>query len=70
MCENCPDHLVDNTNVKESTKEKYLGDYLTSKANSKDTIHDKKSRGYGILAQMSAILQDIPLGNKKKQKLV
>ena len=41
--ENCPDNYVDNKKMKESTKEKYLGDYLTSKSNSKDTIQDRKT---------------------------
>ena len=30
-------------------------------------MQDRKTRGYAILAQMSAILQDIPLGNKKTE---
>ena len=35
---------------------------MTNKANSKDTIEDRKSRGNAALSQMSAMLQDIPLG--------
>ena len=48
-----------------SDKEKYLGDFITKDASSKATIKDRKRKGYGILAEMSAILKDIPLGNKR-----
>ena len=41
--------------------EKYFGDFLTNKANSKDTIEDRKLRGNGVLSQISALLSDIPL---------
>ena len=51
--------------MKNSSKEKYLGDYITEKANSKDTIQDRKSRGNAILSQMTALLSDIPLGNRR-----
>ena len=58
----CPDHKVHGKELKSTEKEKYLGDFLTNKANSKDTIEDRKSRGNAALSQMSAVLQDIPLG--------
>ena len=51
--------------MKTSDKEKYLGDYITNAANAKETIKDRKKKGYGILAEISAILKDIPLGNKR-----
>ena len=31
--------------MKKSAKEKYLGDHLTSEANSKETVKDRKSIG-------------------------
>ena len=51
--------------MKESEKEKYLGDYLTSNANSKESLSARKARGYAILGEMSAILRDVPLGNRR-----
>ena len=45
----CPMKMVGNEVIKETDKEKYLGDYLTSKANSKDKIMARKAQGYGIL---------------------
>jgi hypothetical protein len=59
--------MVDNEVKKESEKEKYLGDYLTSKANSKDTIIARKAQGYGILGEITALLKDVPLGNRRTQ---
>ena len=50
-------------NKKEKRKEKkYLGDYLTQYTNPKDTIQDRKRKGHGILSNLRAILEDIPLG--------
>ena len=51
--------------MKSSVKEKYLGDFLTNKANSKATIEDRDARGNVIMFQMFAMLQDIPLGNRR-----
>ena len=35
------------------------------KGNSKSTIEDRKIRGNAVLAQMTALLNDIPLGNRR-----
>ena len=64
-CKYCPKISVNKEPIKDSEKEKYLGDYLTSLANPKATILDRKSKGYGIISEMRAILQDIPLGVKR-----
>merc|ERR1719319_1363010 len=63
--ENCKEHKVKGNTMKTSDKEKYLGDYVTNAANAKETIKERKKKGYGILAEISAILRDIPLGNKR-----
>ena len=63
----CPDHKVHNETMKTSDNEKYLGDNITSKANSKETIEVRKSRGGAVLAQMSAILSYIPLGKRRTE---
>ena len=64
-CEECPKILVNEKDIKESPKEKYLGDYLTESATATETIKDRKRKGYGILGEMRAILEDIPLGNRR-----
>ena len=53
--------------IKCSEKEKYLGDYISKKGNSKETIIERNVRGDSILSNMRAILQDIPLGNRRTQ---
>ena len=61
----CPNHKVHEKVMKESDQEKYLGDYLTNKANSKETIKKRIARGYAVLSNMTSLLNDIPLGNKR-----
>ena len=63
--ENCEEHKVRNEPMKKSSKEKYLGDYITEAANAKETVKERKRKGYGMLAELTAILNDIPLGNKR-----
>ena len=46
--------------MKNSSKEKYLGEYITDKANSKETIKERIPRGYAVY-----LLNDIPLGRKR-----
>ena len=53
--------------MKNSENEKCLGDNITSKANSKDTNDARKSRGNAVLAQMTALLDDIPLGKRRTE---
>ena len=61
----CPEIFVNGKTINESEKEKYLGDYLTKYANPIATIGDRKQKGHGILSNMRAILEDIPLGSKR-----
>ena len=63
----CPTKNVGSEPMKESEKEKYLGDLLTNKANSKDTLEARKTRGYAILGNISALLKDVPMGNRRTQ---
>ena len=61
----CTKHKVQEEIMKSSANEKYLGDIVNEKDNSKATIEDKKSRGNAVLVQMTALLSDIPLGNRR-----
>ena len=65
--ETCLKNKVRDKDMKTSEKEKYLGDYITNAANAKETIRERKRKGYGILAEITTILKDIPLGNKRKR---
>ena len=49
----------------ESTK--YLGDIFHTNGKSMSTILDRSARAHAILADMRAILQDVPLGKYKLQ---
>jgi exonuclease III len=64
-CDKCPEIEVNGSSIKETEKEKYLGDYLTKYATPQATIQDRKQKGYGILSEIKAILEDIPLGSRR-----
>ena len=61
----CPNKIINKEFMRESDKEKYLGDYLTTQANSKVTIESRKFRGYAIWSEISAMLKDVPMGNRR-----
>ena len=64
-CDQCAQIYVNGSHIKESEKEKYLGDYLTRFANPQATMQDRKQKGHGILSNTTALLEDIPLGSKR-----
>jgi predicted metal-binding protein len=64
-CNDCPELDVQGENMKSSNKEKYLGDYVNTSGNSKDTLAARVSRGYAVLSEMRVLLSDIPLGRKR-----
>ena len=53
--------------MKSSEQEKYLGDIVSNKCNSKETIKDRRVRGNAILSKRGAILKDIALGKWRTQ---
>ena len=60
-CGDCATIFVHDEEMKSSEKEKYLGDYISKEGNSNETIKDRIKRGYGILAQIKAIRNDMKL---------
>ena len=64
-CEGCPELLENGNPIKESQSEKYLGDYLSTSATATSTLQDRKRKGYDILGEIRAILENVPLGNKR-----
>ena len=61
----CPTVKVHNENMKNSEKEKYLGEIVTKSANANETLAARKIRAYAILSEIRAILHEIPLGKWK-----
>ena len=51
--------------MKDSLKEKYLGDLVTSSGKIKATIDDRAAKGVGIVSEILALLEEIPLGSYK-----
>ena len=49
--ENCKELKVQNTIVHESLPDKYLGDIINKTANQRETVKDRKAKGYGIVGQ-------------------
>ena len=50
-----------------SEREKYLGDFIDKSGNVKATIEDRTGKGWGILSEIKAILNEVPLGKYKVQ---
>ena len=51
----------------DSNKEKYLGDLIDSSGTNRKTIEERKNKGYGIISEILAILEYIPLGRYKME---
>ena len=61
----CKDIKVHESKMKNSSQEKYLGDFIDKSGRLKATIEDRISKGYGILSEIKAIINEIPLGSHK-----
>ena len=62
-CDQCPELFVHEETMKESQKEKYLGDYVNEQGTLKDTLVDRRNKGYAIVSQILAMLKELPLYN-------
>ena len=60
-----PNLKVHNDRMEDSVIEKYLGDIVDKTGQIRATIEDRKRKGFGILAEITAILNDVPLGSKR-----
>ena len=58
----CHQLKVHEKQMKNSDQEKYLGDQICKDAKVKATIEDRVKKGYGIVSEINAILDEIPLG--------
>ena len=62
----CLDIKVHEETMKNSNKEKYLGDLITN-GTIRNTIEERKNKGFGIINEIMAILDEIPLGRYKME---
>ena len=64
---NCPELKVHSDKMDNSDKEKYLGDVVDKSGKIRATIEDRKSKGHALVAEINAILEEIPLGQHKME---
>ena len=62
LTKRCPNLKVHGEAMNEAVKVKYLGDQVAEKGSTKATIEERKAKGFGIISEISAITDDIPLG--------
>ena len=63
----CPTLKVHNSNMKEAKSTKYLGNLVTSRGGVRDTVEDRRSKGWGKVATIKGILSEVDLGNHRVQ---
>lgn len=63
----CPTLKVHGDDMVESNQEKYLGDILLNNGKVDKTVEDRRSKGFGLVSQILAILSEVPLGKFKIQ---
>ena len=65
-CNQCPKPKVQNE-MKDSQKEKYLGNFISEKGTIKDTIENRIAKAWSYVSEIGALLSEFPFGNKKIQ---
>ena len=63
----CSELKVHDDKMADSEKEKYLGDILDRTGKNRATIEDRQRKGYGLVSEILAILDEIPLGKFKME---
>ena len=56
---------IHNSKMNEAQQEKYLGDFIDTSGTIRKTVEERKNKGYGIVSEIIAILDEIPLGRYK-----
>ena len=64
-CKECPELLVQNEPMNNSDMEKYLGDIIYKDGKQHATIVERLAKGYGIVANILALLSVIPQGHRR-----
>ena len=60
--EKCPSLRVHDKNMKVASSAKYLGDIITSKGGSQDTIIKRRNEGWGRVSEIMGLISEIPSG--------
>ena len=63
----CPELKVHDYEMKESEKEKYLGDVVYSNGKIQPTIESRKKRDIGIISEIMSIIKEIPFGKYRTE---
>ena len=63
----CPEVKIHNGKMNEATQEKYLGDLINTSGTCTKTIEERRSKAFGIVNEIIAILDEIPLGRYKME---
>ena len=63
--ENCHKLKVHGSNMENSNQETYLGDVIDKSGKNRPNIEKRRSKGYGIIANILAIINEIPLAHWK-----
>ena len=58
---------VHNEDMSDSAKERYLGDIVDSSGKIRSTVEERRNKGFGMVAEILAIVNDIPLGQYKME---
>ena len=66
-CKKCPNLTVHGEEMQTSNKEKYLGDYINTLGNTRDTLAARIIRGNAIFVEIRSILSEIPLGTRRAE---
>ena len=53
--------------MEDSDREKYLGDMVDKTGKTRATVENRKAKGYALVAEIMAILDEIPLGSHKME---
>ena len=61
----CQDLKIHEMKMRNSEKEKYLGDFIQYNGKNKSTLEDRTNKGWGIVSEIKAILNEVPLGKYK-----
>ena len=51
--------------MRDSDSEKYLGEIISNKGTLDNTIKDRKLKGYSYIAEIRALLSDMPFGHMR-----
>ena len=63
----CPELKVHDDNMETSIKSKYLGDIIDNSGTIRAYIDDKRAKGFAIINEILAILEEIPLGSYRME---